>query len=175
MVEFKAAKQRLAWHMTIFAGLLALCAGLVACKGQGGDEAEGGGSGDCPDLAITLDGKETGWSHALAYKAGGSVVTQAFNHDGVTCEEILAGTRQKPDDEQMINVAQMSRGTFVTWAPDSSGGVESKMEVINDTDEPGETLTGCLPEAVTLPGKGPNEGKTLVVQGRLDAEYCGEM
>ncbi|MCB9726897.1 MAG: hypothetical protein H6746_00300 [Deltaproteobacteria bacterium] len=166
------------WRAVLGAGLGAVMSAAPGCgksEALAGDGSRTAAEADCPARVLTLDGQAQDWHHALAYRAGGNTVIRIYNHDGVSCEDLLQDKILRPPrDEQLINIAMMSGDTYVTWAPDPSGGTRAKSRVVTKADKAGDTLRVCLPEAVTLVGKGVHEGHTVVLQGLIEAHFCGD-
>jgi hypothetical protein len=156
-------------------GLACVLALAVASVGAcGAAPARAVEAAACAPLTLTLDGEAQRWTHVLAYKARGNTVVRIYNHEGVTCEHLVENRPVSvPRDEQLINIAVMGGQTYVTYAPDPSGGTATKSKLVRGGEKAGDTLGLCLPEALTLAGKGVHEGHTVVISGLVEAKYCG--
>ncbi len=150
----------------------------VAWAACGKGEAKAGEvatAADCPPLVLKLDGAAQTWNHVLAYRMRGNTIVRIYNHDGVTCEHLLEDKPLSvPRTEQLINITVMSGTAYVTYAPDSSGGQATKGKVVTKGEKAGDTLGLCLPDLLTLAGKGVHEGQTVTIQGLVEAKFCGE-
>jgi hypothetical protein len=156
----------------LVAALLLAAGGWLAC-GRG--EAQAASAATCPPLELKLDGAAQTWTNVLAYRMRGNTVVRIYNHDGVTCEHLLEDKPLSvPRTEQLINITVMSGTAYVTYAPDPSGGQASKGKVVTRGEKAGDTLGLCLPDLLTLAGKGVHEGQTVTIQGLVEAKFCGD-
>lgn len=160
--------------------LLLLAAGLhlAAC----GNAAAPSGGGACGPLKVTVDGQElTGLGHGLALtQSTGSSTSeqvQLFNHDKVTCEEVLSRAgrtvaqgeirvRANAGTETLMRSVGIDVHTQLGVAVRLVGGKPAK---------PGDQVTLCVPETSFTPAMGDFEKKQVTISGTFTGTYCGAM
>jgi hypothetical protein len=162
--------------------LLATAAALTACGKDDKKEGGGGGGGkSCPALKVTIDGKEvTGISHGLAitHKRSGDVTEQVemYNHDKVTCEEILnKNGRQTGEDEVAVRA-------FTSTSMGNGIGIEAHTQMGADvfylgkgSPKAGDTVSMCVTEKKVKPNAGLFKDKEVTIGGLMTGKHCGTM
>ncbi len=160
---------------------------LAACGGEKkadkpADKPAGKPAGDaCGPLAVTIDGQPvSGLTHAFALtqKSGDDANEQVhvFNHDKVTCAEMLGAGREIPDGELWVR-ASVGK-TMTTRGVGFNEHAEIDIDVTLTSAagaKPGDQVSLCVPRTELVPAKGPHAGKKVVVSGTMTAAWCGVM
>ena len=156
------------------------CLGLAAACGKGKD-----GGGSCPAGEITLDGQKLGHTHGHGVLADGFTMIQLYDHDKVTCEEILATKtadivrltqeRAKSNDEFSVRVSAGRANSISLGANTLMSDTKVKAKIVTKADKVGDKLAICLTAAAEYELQvGPHKGKKLVMKGLFEGKYCGE-
>jgi len=158
--------------------LLVVVGSLVACS-----KHEGGASGDCKPVAVTVDGTALpampkGLAKANNMNGDVSYEVQLFNHDKATCDDMLNKSgRQVPDDE--ISVRAFAAGAGMTGkgvAIDAHTQMGGAVTLASDTPKAvGDVVKVCVDNVAFTPIAGRYKDKNVVVNGLFEGTYCGEM
>ncbi len=147
------------------------CVGLAAACGKGKD----GGGDSCPAGEITLDGEKLVLEHGLASLADRFTIIYLYNHDKVTCEEVLAGSREIPADEVSARVGMGMANTIGFGANTLMDDNKVKAKMVTKAGKVGDNVAICLTEPAEYKLQvGPHKGKKLVMKGLFQGKYCGE-
>lgn len=156
------------------------CVGLAAACGK---SKSGGDS--CPAGEITVDGQKLGHKYGLASLADGFTMIQLYDHDKVTCEEIVATKmadimrltqeRGKSNDEFSVRVSAGKANSIGLGANTLMDDSKVKAKLVSKADKVGDNVAICLTEpAEYVLQVGRYEGKKLVMKGLFEGKYCGE-
>ena len=156
------------------------CVGLAAACGKGKD-----GGDSCSAGEITLDGQTLGHKYGRALLAQGSTLIQLYDHDKVTCEEMLATQiadimrlnkeRGKSNDEYSVRVATGGMGNAIGLGANTWMGDTVKAKLVTKPGKVGDDVAICLTAPVEYELQvGPHKGKKLVMKGLFSGKYCGE-
>lgn len=150
---------------------------LTGCgKSKGGD--------GCPAGEITLDGEPLANTHGVAVEGQGSYVIMLYDHDKVTCEEMLttqvaeimelAKARGKQNDEIQVRVATGGLGNAIGLGGNTKMDSSVKAELVAKPAKVGDRTAICLTEPAEYDLQiGPHKGKKLVMKGLFEGEFCG--
>ncbi|HEY5923007.1 MAG TPA: hypothetical protein VIV11_15110 [Kofleriaceae bacterium] len=137
----------------------------------------------CRPVSVTVDGAALpalpkGLAKANNMNGDISYEVQLFNHDKVTCEDMLnkAG-RPIPDGE--ISVRAFAAGAGMTGkgiAIDSHTQMGGPVTLLSDKPKAaGDVVKVCVDNAAFKPIAGRYKDKDVVVTGLFEGTYCGEM
>jgi hypothetical protein len=111
-------------------------------------------------------------------KGGAGYLVTAFNHDKVTCEEMLAGMRTVPDGEvQARAFLAVKESEFTTHvvAVQSDHQMMKEVTLVKKPEKAGDPLALCVPDEVAWDGMaGDLKGKPVSVQGLFRGRFCGK-
>jgi hypothetical protein len=137
----------------------------------------------CKPLSVVVDGAAlpalpTGLAKANNMNGDVSYEVQLFNHDKVTCDDLLNKTgRPIPDGE--VSVRAFAAGAGMT-GKGVAIGVHTQMggNVTLVSDKPkavGDIVSVCVDNVAFKPIAGDYKDKQVVVNGLFSGKYCGEM
>ena len=180
--------------MTLRLATIFMCSALAACGGSKTSDkpaadnpatdkpaADKPVADACGPLAVTIDGKAVdGLVHAFALtqKSGDDTNEQihVFNHDKVTCADLLGAGREPADGEIWVRAGVGK--TITTRGVGFNEHTEIDIAVTLTSAaaaKPGDMVTMCVPRTELAPAKGPYAGKKVVVSGTMTAAWCGLM
>jgi hypothetical protein len=159
--------------------ILAACGG-DAVAGTAGAEAAGGSAAaattaavDCPPLQVKIDGKPVdGLVHALGVLEAGSYGVEVFNHDQVTCEQVLSGARSIPPGEIDVRAYVDERGSMASVSIGSKTNFAQGVELARKPAKEGDPIAICVSNVKWVGGGGA--GSTYEVNGLFQGPYCGQ-
>ncbi|MBL8624298.1 MAG: hypothetical protein JNK64_23530 [Myxococcales bacterium] len=159
-----------------------LCSLLAACGGEKKSDNPPAAkpTGDaCGPLTVTIDGKPVdGLTHAFALtqQSGDDTNEQVhvFNHDKVTCADLLGAGRAVADGEIWVRASVGKKITTrgIGFNEHAELDVDVKQTSAAAT-KPGDQVSLCVPRTELAPAKGAYAGKKVVVSGTMSAAWCG--
>jgi hypothetical protein len=131
----------------------------------------------CPPLTFTINGEpRTGFVHGLATRQESSADTawqvEMYNHDAVTCEEVLSKSgRQVKEGELDVRAFSGQRYWGVGYGSHAQMATAPVELVGAPPEKPGDEVVLCAAEhAFTR-----QDGTRVVIAGTFKGTYCGVM
>lgn len=145
---------------------------VVGCGDK--KKSDGDGAASCKPLSATIDGKPVAdVSHGLGFVQKGDYSIYVFNHDKVTCEQLLAPSRTSSSDEVFISAGLSSYGPAVAYNTTAKLGPGVEVKLTTKPAKPGDRMAMCV--KATVPFKsGEHAGKSMLIEGLLAGSFCGE-
>jgi hypothetical protein len=96
-----------------------------------------------------------------------------FDHDKVTCDEMLAKSRQTSPDEDAVAAGVSTYGAVIGYNSNGKVGNDVEVKLTAKPAKVGDRIAMCV--NATLPIKnGKHTGKDLVATGLIEGTFCGE-
>ncbi len=126
---------------------------------------------------VTVDGEEIKLVHGLAVGWGRRrYAVSLFNHDKVTCEQMLAPSRLVAEGEIEVRASGSAEGGFGDGlAIHEFTRLDVEVKLAQEPREVGDTVGVDVPKPKELvPTIGVLKGKSVVISGLFQGKFCGE-